>query len=1172
MRLSSGLLLVSASSALGQFTQFTRFTNTSTSAVESSTSPTEFETSSVSPTLSTETTSTSVESTASSSAPAFAPIVFNLKDAILGPGASFYPPPDGDTILMSPVASDSTLKRRAGPIPFPVIAPLSLPNNAVSTFKNQLSSAIASAAGIGVYRIPVANVSCGGAIVCHNGSRKRAESSPCAFQVIANGDVIQIQPIPEDFSGSIEISTNPFVLQRENELKLEQSCGDVIVPLVIEAVTLEDAQGVTPTPIPTPSIGVPTGSETESSTEPSGAGFTTNSEGETVFPTETVTGVNTNSEGATTNSEGETVFPTGTSTGTISASSTSTSVDGFPGDVGGFSLFGCASSTAGFPTYTLAESSSSMDLNVCAGLCKGRAHFGVHDTACYCGDVYDFDSTVFYNLDQCDIECPGDKAQFCGGEVANKLRARQAVASNILLTLYARAEAVVSLTESVTQTVTNQETIVTTFTTAVSGESITTEVVTATLICVGGKCHSSASSSVAVYIFVEVNGSDCDGQWVYISEPCPGGQQYIPHSCSDGKCAGIKVYKPQPCPDWYNYKSYYAPSDCSKCAQGKISYQPWEKSWGTPDDCNGQVPICNTLECPSKQGVVRPHHGIGWNSTIPHGGSGGVYNPSPNGGSSGGSSSGSNGGSNGGSSGGSGGSSSGGSSGGDGGSLNGGSSSGSQGDTEGSGFPGSEGSSPSTVPVVSSAIKQVSGENGLIEENAGISVFCKASDPDNKAFQKNKANGSAFCSTYIRSTVTSTVTPVSTKTVFVTKNIKTTTDVVSTVRTTVTRLISSTKIGTVSTVVTRTSTAFITDYQTATRTVTSTDTPSDTYTMQRVGTITQQVTRTTTQAAVTTITTVISTAITTVVPASVVYTGGSTTISTILYTTTTAAAASLVVIPRAQVHCGVVGTIDEEYEGGAGGSFSFGECKEICNGWRFFGLSSERCLCYGNYLEDHVVVDKSSDTTFYNLACDSATPPVQHRKRAVQAAASVPSYLPNKSPSAVSSACSCLITKPAAAVTTKITAKASKTVTTTKTKEVVSTITNRLSTVVTDKKTGTITLSSTTTITSSQIVAQTKHLGATTTQVETYVVTDFDHLVYVYQTQFVTAINLNTITTTSTRTVPNTRYNTIVVTSTQPKTVTKDVYTTSQTVLSTRTVFTGGSTITSGTTTIYGTI
>ncbi|PNP80917.1 hypothetical protein FNYG_05732 [Fusarium nygamai] len=696
MRLSSGLLMGGASSAFGQFTQFTRFTNTSTSAFETSTSSTELQTFSVPPTASIETTATGVETTASSSASVFAPIVLSLKGAILGPGASFYPPPDDDTILMSPVATDSTLKRRA--VPAPVVVPsLNLLNFASTSFRQQFSAAIASQVGVTSQRLAVTNITCAPE-ACGQRS-KRADSSPCAFQIIANGEVVQITPIPENFSGSLEISSNPFILKPSNEYKFQQACGDVIVPVIIAGVTLKDAQGATPTPIPTPSIGVSTGSETGSSTETSGAGFTTNSEGqtisptetatktnsqgfttnsngetifptgtdiatnsegattnsdgETVFPTETVTGVHTNSEGATTNSEGETVFPTGTSTGTISASSTS--VVGFPGDVGGFSLFGCAGSTSGFPTYTLAESSSLMDLDVCAGLCEGHAYFGVHDTAY-----------------QCDIECPGDKTQFCGGEVENKLRARQAISRNILLTLYAKAEAAISATESVTRTVTNQETIVTTFTTFASGESIATEVVTATLVCVDGKCHSSSSNNVAVYIFIEVNGSDCDGQWVYISEPCSGGQQYIPHSCSDGECAGIKVYKPQPCPDWYNYKSYYTPSDCSTPAQGKISYQPWEKSWATPDNCNDQVPICNTLECPSQQGIVRPHHGISWNSTIRHGGSGGVYNSIPDGGSSGGSSS------------------------------------GSQGDTEGSGSSGSEDSPPSTVPVISGAIKQVS--------------------------------------------------------------------------------------------------------------------------------------------------------------------------------------------------------------------------------------------------------------------------------------------------------------------------------------------------------------------------------------------------------------------------------------------------------------------------------
>ncbi|KAJ4111476.1 hypothetical protein NW768_011830 [Fusarium equiseti] len=448
---------------------------------------------------------------------------------------------------------------------------------------------------------------------------------------------------------------------------------------------------------------------------------------------------------------------------------------------------------------------------------------------------------------------------------------------------------------------------------------------------------------------------------------------------------------------------------------------------------------------------------------------------------------------------------------------------------------------------------------------------CKANDPNSQAFQKNKANGSAFCSTYIRSTITSTVTPVGTKTAFVTKSLKTTTTAVNTVRTTVSTVTIVTKIGgTVSTVVTKTDTAFITDYQTATSTYLSTTTPSDTYTIHRMGTITQQVTQTTTKAAETTVTKVVDTATTTFVPASIVYTGGSTTVLTTRYTATTVSA-SVVYIPDAVVHCAVVGNTHDIAVNGRGGSLSFGECKEFCNGWRYFGLTSIGCWCFVSHIEENVVVDKSSPTTFWDLACDSANPPNNRHKRAVQTV-SVPSYLPNKTPSAVSSACSCLITKPGAALTTKVTAKSSKTVTTTKTQEVVSTVTSQLTTVSTTTLTGTYTREITTTITNSQWVRKTNRLAATTTEVKTHIITNFDHLVYVYKTQFVTATNFNFVTTTSTRTIPNIRYNTVVVTRTQPTTLTRDVYTSSQTVVSTRTVLTGASTITGGTTTLYGTI
>lgn len=239
--------------------------------------------------------------------------------------------------------------------------------------------------------------------------------------------------------------------------------------------------------------------------------------------------------------------------------------------------------------------------------------------------------------------------------------------------------------------------------------------------------------------------------------------------------------------------------------------------------------------------------------------------------------------------------------------------------------------------------------------------------------------------------------------------------------------------------------------------------------------------------------------------------------------------------------------------------------------------------------EGTVIVDTSSDTTFYDWECNSANavsvPPIAQRPQehywlytSLFSVARERYRLYEcllicltryRVPSAVLAHA---ITKPAAAVTTKVTAKSLKAVTTTKTKEVVSTVTNRQTTFATTTLTGSYTRSITTTITNSQVVGQTNRLAATITEVKTYIVTNFDHLVYVYKKQFVTATNFNLVTTTSTRTIPNTRYNTVVVTRTQPTTVTSDVYTSSKTVLSTRTVFTGASTITGGTSTLYGTL
>ncbi|KAF4442606.1 hypothetical protein FACUT_1918 [Fusarium acutatum] len=723
MRLSSGLLLAGASGAFGQFT---RFTNSSTSAVESTTT-------SIGDTTSLETTTTT------SALPTEAEFTLNLKNAVLGPGASFYPPPDGDSILLLPGSSRGARARRQDDdtslpslVPGTALPPLppNLPLPAFFTMPFSIPSNIWDP------YFPLGPL-----------FLVRAEASDCVLEVLADGVVVAVEPINSSSRGSLEISSNPFRAPREVEFTYRQTCGSssrIVGAIVNNVVAKLAPEGATATPIPSIPIRTEpvTGTNSEIATTnsdgetvvPTGTnseGATTNSEGETVIPTDTA--INTNSEGATTNSDGETIFPTetiaetvaetnsegastnsygetvitiGTATSTASStSSTATSPAGFPGDIGVFSLFGCVGSTAGFPSFTLARSSESMDLETCADLCTGRAYFGVYDTACYCGDVIDAADTSRVTLDLCDIECPGDDTQFCGGDAPSaKLHRRQNVPKNRLLTVYAAAEAAVTVTDPVTQTVTDQETIVTTYTTTVTGAlSTTTQAVIATLVCFAGKCYSSSSSDVAVYIFIEINGSDYNGQWVYISEPCScaGGQRYIPKFCSGGSCSGIPVYKPQECHDWYNYSNFFVASDCDTCVKGKIMYQPWENSWGTPDNCNGDVPVCNGHECPSQHNGGSQHGGHnGKSNSTAHGGSNGGSRPRPNGGTNSGSKSGSNGDSQP--------------------NSNGGSSSGSNQSPNGSNGSGPKGTEPSIVPVVSGAGKQVIGILSLLAAIAAL--------------------------------------------------------------------------------------------------------------------------------------------------------------------------------------------------------------------------------------------------------------------------------------------------------------------------------------------------------------------------------------------------------------------------------------------------------------------
>ncbi|CAF3600108.1 unnamed protein product [Fusarium graminearum] len=663
MRLSSFLLAACASSAFGQFNQnFKRFTNTSIpTTTTSSFVPTSLDTSA---------------STTGSPAPSTAPI--SLGTAQLGAGASYTTALDGS-------AAVSLFIR-----------------NGVATFR--LVPFLAAFANLRVFvvfsilvRPPPAGL-------------KRQVFEGCSLEVQLDGQTIYNEVMSDTGGSEVGQRSNPVRLNAEGRPDLQYflTCGSDAIEVVVSHLSFEQASDDAET---TPIAPLPTGTETPGGTITNSEGFTTNSDGETVFPTgtnsagfttnsngetivptgtnsagfttnsngetifppstnsagfttnpngETIvpTGTNsagfttnsngetifppsTNSAGFTTNSNGETIFPTETATGTEDQSSapTATSPAGFPDFIDAFTLFGCVGSNDGFPTFELAESDTSMDLDQCSTLCQGRAYFGVYDTDCYCGDEIDGEETARVGLDSCDIECPGDVSQFCGGDSPRRrMHRRQTIPSNRLLTVYVSAGGQTDIvTNEVTRTVTDQSTFVTTFATTVVGPVTT-------------------ATERVVYIFVEAICGACNGQWVYIPEvcDCQGGFQYVPYFCFGGSCSGKTVYKSQECHDWWNHKDFYVPADCEECSGGEIIYKPWENSWGTPENCKPEeIPACEGLKCPpiyptknkgQNGGGSSDHSGSSHPGTH-HGGSDSGSNSDSNGSSTGGPNGGPNGGS-----------------------------------------------------------------------------------------------------------------------------------------------------------------------------------------------------------------------------------------------------------------------------------------------------------------------------------------------------------------------------------------------------------------------------------------------------------------------------------------------------------------------------------------------
>ncbi|KAH7265620.1 uncharacterized protein BKA55DRAFT_535544 [Fusarium redolens] len=142
-------------------------------------------------------------------------------------------------------------------------------------------------------------------------------------------------------------------------------------------------------------------------------------------------------------------------------------------------------------------------------------------------------------------------------------------------------------------------------------------------------------------------------------------------------------------------------------------------------------------------------------------------------------------------------------------------------------------------------------------------VVCKASDPNNQAFKKHQADGSAFCSTYIQSTTSTAVTPIARTTSFKSKVTTITLIGVTTVRTTTFLVTVTTTTKTDLTTVTQTSTALVTDVTTKTLTNTATNRVTNTKSVQVAVTDVEQITQRITKGVTTTVTVDVDTTVTT---------------------------------------------------------------------------------------------------------------------------------------------------------------------------------------------------------------------------------------------------------------------------------------------------------------------
>ncbi|KAK2046583.1 hypothetical protein LZ31DRAFT_197799 [Colletotrichum somersetense] len=117
-----------------------------------------------------------------------------------------------------------------------------------------------------------------------------------------------------------------------------------------------------------------------------------------------------------------------------------------PATVGEYAYLGCYGSTTGFQTFLLRASPSDLTVEKCVDLCRPGGYAAVRGSQCFCAEALDPDTRAEADRGRCDIPCPGNSEQLCGGTTGvspapSRLMHlhRRAAPVNYLLTVYGRA-------------------------------------------------------------------------------------------------------------------------------------------------------------------------------------------------------------------------------------------------------------------------------------------------------------------------------------------------------------------------------------------------------------------------------------------------------------------------------------------------------------------------------------------------------------------------------------------------------------------------------------------------------------------------------------------------------------------------------------------------------------